>query len=117
MGGMLVFAGKWINEPIAWHGPFVMNTKAELRKAFAEYQVGKFPPVRCSWDYRKQRADGKVELTNLWPGNSSHGLRCDCVTTLRLFILLLDEWNDDMKADRLIQASRIVFIFHAYIVS
>merc|ERR1712039_571921 len=33
--GMLIFAGKRINEPIAWHGPFVMNTKSELRKAFA----------------------------------------------------------------------------------
>lgn len=50
--GMMIFAGKRINERIAWHGPFVMNTRAELRKAFGDYQIGKFPPVRCSWDYR-----------------------------------------------------------------
>lgn len=53
--GMMIFAGKRINEPIAWHGPFVMNTKAELRKAFGEYQIGKFPPVRCGFDYRAAR--------------------------------------------------------------
>jgi len=53
--GMMIFAGKRINESIAWHGPFVMNTKAELRKAFGDYQTGKFPYKRCSWDYRQVR--------------------------------------------------------------
>jgi len=53
--GMMIFSGKRINEPIAWHGPFVMNTKAELRKGFADYQAGKFPYKRCSFDYRKAK--------------------------------------------------------------
>ena len=49
----LLFSGKKLKEPIAWHGPFVMTTKAELRKAFEDYHSGRFPPKRVSWDYRR----------------------------------------------------------------
>ncbi len=38
----LVIAGKPLQEPISRAGPFVMNTEAELRQAFADYQSGKF---------------------------------------------------------------------------
>lgn len=38
----LLVSGKPLNEPIAWYGPIVMNTHAELRKAFEEYQNGTF---------------------------------------------------------------------------
>ncbi|MEI7725418.1 MAG: pirin family protein [Bacteroidota bacterium] len=44
----IMIAGKPINEPIAWHGPIVMNTEKELEVAFRELRAGtfiKFPTI------------------------------------------------------------------------
>ena len=38
----LLVSGKPLNEPIAWHGPIVMNTQAELQRAFQELENGTF---------------------------------------------------------------------------
>jgi redox-sensitive bicupin YhaK (pirin superfamily) len=38
----LLIAGKPLAEPVAWQGPIVMNTQAELQLAFAEYHNGTF---------------------------------------------------------------------------
>jgi redox-sensitive bicupin YhaK (pirin superfamily) len=38
----LLISGRPIGEPIAWHGPIVMNTQEELRIAFEEYREGTF---------------------------------------------------------------------------
>jgi quercetin 2,3-dioxygenase len=39
---VLVFAGRPLREPVAFGGPFVMNTQAEIRQAFADYRAGRF---------------------------------------------------------------------------
>ena len=38
----LLIAGRPLGEPVAWHGPIVMNTEEELQVAFAEYRAGTF---------------------------------------------------------------------------
>jgi len=39
---VLLIAGQALNEPIAQHGPFVMNTRLELIQAVEDYQNGLF---------------------------------------------------------------------------
>src|SRR5205085_8060012 len=38
----LLVSGKPIEEPVAWYGPIVMNTREQLRQAMAELQSGDF---------------------------------------------------------------------------
>jgi quercetin 2,3-dioxygenase len=38
----LLISGRPLGEPVAWHGPIVMNTQEELRQAFAQLRDGSF---------------------------------------------------------------------------
>lgn len=39
---LILVAGKPLREPVARHGPFVMNTRQEIMQAFVDFQEGRF---------------------------------------------------------------------------
>lgn len=41
-GRFILVSGRPLNEPVAWRGPIVMNTEAEVEQAFREYREGTF---------------------------------------------------------------------------
>ena len=47
----LLLAGVPLREPCVWHGPFVMNTQAQIMQCFEDYQRGNF--IKQKGVYRK----------------------------------------------------------------
>jgi redox-sensitive bicupin YhaK (pirin superfamily) len=42
---VLILGGRPIREPVAWMGPFVMNTREEVLEAFADYRAGRLGSI------------------------------------------------------------------------
>jgi len=68
---ILLLQGRPIGEPVAQHGPLVMNTASELERAFADYRLTRFggwpwpvdAPVHGGRDTGRfaRHADGRIE--------------------------------------------------------
>ncbi len=63
---LLVLSGEPIDEPIVGHGPFVMNSEAEIRQAVDDFNSGRFAKFACLTT-RTRPLDGWYVILGLVP--------------------------------------------------
>jgi redox-sensitive bicupin YhaK (pirin superfamily) len=49
---LILVAGRPIGEPIVQYGPFVMNTRAEIEQALADYRDNRLVRAKADWNAR-----------------------------------------------------------------
>ena len=60
---VLVLGGQPIREPVAWAGPFVMNTRAEVITAFEDYQAGRLGRIPAVHGAPTNVVEGNADTT------------------------------------------------------
>jgi hypothetical protein len=70
---LFILGGQPIKEPVAWMGPFVMNTKREVLRAFEDFQKGLLGSIPAIYkaDAKKPQGESKLNRTGKLGGESS----------------------------------------------
>lgn len=58
---VLFISSNLLNEPVVWGGPIVMNTKAELNKAFDDLQKGTF--LQKIFHTKSKECEGTIQVS------------------------------------------------------
>jgi redox-sensitive bicupin YhaK (pirin superfamily) len=79
---LFILGGQPIKEPVAWMGPFVMNTKREVLQAFEDFQKGLLGSIPAIYkaDAKRQENGSRLNRTGKLGGdtpgnNNNHGAK------------------------------------------
>jgi quercetin 2,3-dioxygenase len=68
---LFILGGQPIKEPVAWMGPFVMNTKREVLQAFEDFQKGLLGSIPAIYkeDAKKPQSEKTLHRTDKLSGD------------------------------------------------